>query len=565
LIWVACACLLWACGDDGPPRNQIITGGGNASADATDASDAVNDGNPDTAADVVMDPACTGIEEGGSCSLPNAVGVCVRGECRFLGCESGFRSCDATVENGCEADVTTVERCGTCSNRCPDEAACQLSGVGYICSKTPVCRDGRIDLDGQLSNGCEYRIQDVGTFLARPGDIDASAGDLLDNTFWYAGATSEGPVVGATDSDQAPVAIASAADSGPAVAVVADASRGDVSTVWRGGVSSTTSPQSSADDPFVRPECLGPLDEHTLTGIDPVGGKIVSARHGLFSQTIDGECTADACLLPVFDRIDYLRAYYPYEAPSAPAVASDPSFALPESALSGCDTCFMDSSTGQLTTERDCLGDTVCAQTPVGDCVSCEPSLDACPDFAPIFVRGTETGDTLVVATRTGVLLLTRDSQAWRGGPRAEDFLGDTRIVAADVALSNDVATAFLLGDDERIYVVRIDLEADSAIAVERAPIDAVIPVDLASAALHAATEHELLLSSRSGAVLIRSTSRGSVQAPIPAPETAIDARELVASGYDGAGRRYGLLYSSLGQFTLRTVAFAPISDDEAQ
>ncbi|MGM0557762.1 MAG: hypothetical protein ACQEVA_15365 [Myxococcota bacterium] len=565
IICVAFVCMLLACGDDSPPGNQIITGVSDTGGDASDISDTQRDADAGAPPDAEVSPACEGVEEGGSCLLQNAVGVCVRGDCRFLSCESGFRDCDDDVTNGCEADVTLDSRCGACSTSCAEAASCQLSSFGYTCSTTPVCQDGRLDLDGDTSNGCEFRIDDSGSFLARPGDIGIGAGDLADGTFWYAGQTSGGAVVGSTGSDEEPGTIDSVPTSDSPVDVTALLDDNRVLTAWSGGLSTTQPPQSSPSDAFVRPECAGPLDEHQLTGIDHANPEIVSAEHGLFERSTSSRCSGAECLVPTFDRIDYLRAYYPYPDSTAPSDAADAAWALSASSLSACDTCFLDEATGQLQADRGCLGETVCAQQAGGDCSGCRPDLGACPDFQPIAVRSSAAFASMVVVTRAGVLVIREDGQSWKGGPRAEDFLGDVRAVEAAIALDGNVATAFLLGDDERIYVARVDLAAGGGIRVERAPFKVVIPVDASSARLHAANDRELLLGSRLGAVLIRSTPRGNVQAPIPAPEAAVDANELVASGYDEVERSYGLLFRSLGQLTLRTVVFEPNELEDAE
>jgi hypothetical protein len=292
---------------------------------------------------------------------------------------------------------------------------------------------------------------------------------------------------------------------------------------------------------------------------------IVAARHALFTRSSSDECDSAECLLPLFDRVDYLQAYYPYDGASAPAVAADAEYALSNAALSSCDACFLDETTGQLTVDKGCLGETVCAQQAAADCTGCQPDLGGCPDFEPVAVGSSDSGQTLVVVTRSGVLVLERQSQSWRGSARVEDILGDVRVVAAGLSVESEAATAFLLGDDDRIYTVRVDLTPEPVIRVERAPFELAIPVEAPSAQIHAAGHEEFLLSSRSGAVLVRSTALGSVQAPVAPPDTAVEMPDLVASGYDRSQRSYGLLYSAIGQLSLQTMTHEPSTGDETQ
>lgn len=74
----------------------------------------------------------TNMSDCGSCGnacrtfLPNALGSeCAGGKCVVSGCESGYKDCDGSIGNGCEANIRTdVNNCGSCGTKCPSGQIC---------------------------------------------------------------------------------------------------------------------------------------------------------------------------------------------------------------------------------------------------------------------------------------------------------------------------------------------------------------------------------------------------------------------------------------------------------
>ncbi|MCB9609556.1 MAG: hypothetical protein H6716_23395 [Polyangiaceae bacterium] len=89
-------------------------------------------------------------------SGPNSAPFCTNGTCG-IACSPDYADCDEAQNNGCEVLLnSTVAHCGACNEACPvpdgrDQTAHCISGT---CA---VCRNGYVDADGDVSNGCEYR------------------------------------------------------------------------------------------------------------------------------------------------------------------------------------------------------------------------------------------------------------------------------------------------------------------------------------------------------------------------------------------------------------------------
>jgi hypothetical protein len=119
-------------------------------------------------------------------------------------CDEGWADCDNNAANGCEADLTALESCGACGNRCVDGAVCAASVEGgarrYACATTcaadaptrcgDACVDTRSDVAhcGACGNACaagpnaEARCVDGRCALrctdaARYADCDGAAGN----------------------------------------------------------------------------------------------------------------------------------------------------------------------------------------------------------------------------------------------------------------------------------------------------------------------------------------------------------------------------------------------------
>ncbi|MDD9965051.1 MAG: hypothetical protein OXR73_02415 [Myxococcales bacterium] len=126
---------------------------------------------------------CDEDTEGGQCELPNALGLCVDGECLLERCTGGFVDCDGdsgnvdasiNIRTGCEATLTSNEHCGLCN------AVCDLPHAESSCStgqcRLRDCDPGYHDCDDDPENGCETQLGSV----RHCGDCD-DACDELDN------------------------------------------------------------------------------------------------------------------------------------------------------------------------------------------------------------------------------------------------------------------------------------------------------------------------------------------------------------------------------------------------
>ena len=90
---------------------------------------------------------------GVKCDPDNAEGTCRGGVCRAT-CEDGFKDCDGNKANGCEADLSAPETCGSCDNACSDnggKASC--NPADGTC--TIKCDVGRADCLNGVADGCE--------------------------------------------------------------------------------------------------------------------------------------------------------------------------------------------------------------------------------------------------------------------------------------------------------------------------------------------------------------------------------------------------------------------------
>jgi hypothetical protein len=147
---------------------------GDAQGDAAGTPDgAVGEGGADSSSvckvrcggacvDTEADPTHCG-QCGVTCpSLPHSVPSCSRGLCR-VSCDRGWADCDGNLTNGCEADLTSAEHCGTCGQICQGGAHQDPQCVGGQCVYTcraPLLADHWEDCDsdqtrGSSGTGCE--------------------------------------------------------------------------------------------------------------------------------------------------------------------------------------------------------------------------------------------------------------------------------------------------------------------------------------------------------------------------------------------------------------------------
>lgn len=94
----------------------------------------------------------------------NASGVCSDQQCKMDVCEEGFEDCDDSDANGCEADLASIETCGSCGVTCDSTNAyaqlttCEPGATPEQNTCLIECRDGFQNCDGIPNNGCEVNI-----------------------------------------------------------------------------------------------------------------------------------------------------------------------------------------------------------------------------------------------------------------------------------------------------------------------------------------------------------------------------------------------------------------------
>ncbi len=133
---------------------------------------------------------------GNACSVANGSPKCVSGMCGILSCNPPYDDCNRQYADGCEANTgDDVGNCGSCGNACSrpnTDATC----AGGNCSFT--CKPGFVDLDGDMSNGCEYACTVISsTDLPDLGFVDANC-DGID------GEVNNGVFVSTTGNDANP-------------------------------------------------------------------------------------------------------------------------------------------------------------------------------------------------------------------------------------------------------------------------------------------------------------------------------------------------------------------------
>ncbi len=66
---------------------------------------------------------------GNVCTVAHGTAGCEGGACTVASCDAGWDDCDGDADNGCEADLTRPQTCGSCDTNCrpPDRNCCDGS------------------------------------------------------------------------------------------------------------------------------------------------------------------------------------------------------------------------------------------------------------------------------------------------------------------------------------------------------------------------------------------------------------------------------------------------------
>lgn len=118
----------------------------------------------------------TDIQNCGSCDwicpLPdNGEAGCTSGSCGVGSCNKGFDDCDGAPHNGCEVDLSAdVDHCGGCDLPCP-AAPNGVEGCAAGICVIATCNSGFDDCDASPENGCEA---DLNSDPSHCGDCQTS-------------------------------------------------------------------------------------------------------------------------------------------------------------------------------------------------------------------------------------------------------------------------------------------------------------------------------------------------------------------------------------------------------
>ena len=86
-------------------------------------------------------------------STPHGNRTCNGTTCGF-NCSSGWGNCNGNLTDGCESDITTIARCGSCTVACSGMNAVWTCAGGATCA-VQSCQSGWGNCDGVDTNGCE--------------------------------------------------------------------------------------------------------------------------------------------------------------------------------------------------------------------------------------------------------------------------------------------------------------------------------------------------------------------------------------------------------------------------
>jgi hypothetical protein len=67
------------------------------------------------------------------CTPEHAEPDCANGVCSYLRCNTGFADCDEDRRNGCEADLSNDETCGSCDIQCTGTQTCGGPSSARVC------------------------------------------------------------------------------------------------------------------------------------------------------------------------------------------------------------------------------------------------------------------------------------------------------------------------------------------------------------------------------------------------------------------------------------------------
>jgi hypothetical protein len=91
------------------------------------------------------------------CSLSHAKATCDNGDCVVASCDTGWKDCNTTDTDGCEADTTSsASDCGNCGNACVFQHAAATCSSGQCVMGA--CDQNYADCNSLATDGCEGNL-----------------------------------------------------------------------------------------------------------------------------------------------------------------------------------------------------------------------------------------------------------------------------------------------------------------------------------------------------------------------------------------------------------------------
>ncbi len=129
--------------------------------------------------------------ETGSCDVDHGTGWCSEGTCQIKSCDSDYRNCNGSLDDGCEVDFTSdTSNCGGCAASGGQDcssifAHADAHCVGGAC-EFDGCQGTWRDCEGGLADGCESNLdtdaQDCGACDTVCGTTNASSTSCMDGS-----------------------------------------------------------------------------------------------------------------------------------------------------------------------------------------------------------------------------------------------------------------------------------------------------------------------------------------------------------------------------------------------
>ena len=107
------------------------------------------------------------------CDLAHASETCDTGVCKVVTCAPGFLDCNGNPADGCEADLSKPETCGSCTNKCSSNGGTPSCVAGACAIQ---CDAGHENCANGVADGCEADLNFSITNCGKCGTVCPSNG-----------------------------------------------------------------------------------------------------------------------------------------------------------------------------------------------------------------------------------------------------------------------------------------------------------------------------------------------------------------------------------------------------